>query len=333
MRSTVIALLMLLACVGTRANAQAIRDYVSIAVEAALYAPTADFVEHFGDATPFKYPELRALRDTLAASEFCAATGLRSPDILVLARAMSEEELQRCANNDVGPLSATRVGSISTALLALPKTGAPLALSSRQLFMAVAKWLPTRPATGGQAGTVARWVANPNRFWSDISPDLPHLPIVVLHPPEESPAMRILQTRVLAPACLAMLAAARAAAVHEDTLRCAMRRSDEAWRSIDEARAASAMALAAQPAAHLIARWPQGRDAAWVPARIDGAAPPLPSGAHARTADTSYRATIDVHLYVKRANTALVRGLASFAPALREHLDALVLNKGHDAGR
>ena len=62
-------------------------------------------------------------------------------------------------------------------MLASGKAGPDFDLTKEQIFRALAVELPD-----GNGG----WIANPNEHWSDVSPDLPEIPIYVYGPPPTS---------------------------------------------------------------------------------------------------------------------------------------------------
>ncbi len=105
----------------------------------------------------------------------CAGSGPRHPDIATAERQASRGELSVCSHKSIA-LGEVKLGYQAVALAQPP--GAPaLALSRRQIFLALAAEVPVD----------GRMVANPYRLWSDIDFTLPVKPIAIFGPPQTSP--------------------------------------------------------------------------------------------------------------------------------------------------
>ncbi len=103
---------------------------------------------------------------------FCAGVGAAHPDIANASRRIKKSELDQCAKNGVNQIIEVQVG-IDGIALAEARDGAPMQLTPRDIFLALAATQPD-----GQ----------PNRAktWKDVDPKLPATKIEVLGPPPTS---------------------------------------------------------------------------------------------------------------------------------------------------
>ena len=85
---------------------------------------------------------------------------------------------ENCAANGVKEIVEVKIGYDGIAL-ANAKTAAPMKLTRKEIFLALAKEVPD-PANEGQL------IANPYKTWKEINPELPDTAIEVLGPPPTS---------------------------------------------------------------------------------------------------------------------------------------------------
>lgn len=152
------------------------RDYVTIVGSSTVYPFATVVAEQFGKSTPFKAPKVEATGTGGGLALFCDGVGVKFPDIANASRRIKDSELAQCKNNGVTDIVELKIG-YDGIVLANSKRGKPLAIAQRQLWLALAKEVPT--ADG-------RLEPNRHAKWSEIDPALPGTKIEVLGPPPSS---------------------------------------------------------------------------------------------------------------------------------------------------
>jgi phosphate transport system substrate-binding protein len=160
---------------GALGAAQA-RDRVHIVGSSTVFPFSATVAEHFGRATKFKTPVVESTGTGGGLKLFCAGIGVRHPDIANASRRIKRSEIARCTQNGVVHITEIRIG-FDGIVIANARAAPPMALTKRQIFLALAKNVP---------GAGGRLIANPNRRWRDIGGALPDTRITVLGPPPTS---------------------------------------------------------------------------------------------------------------------------------------------------
>ncbi len=166
-----------LASMAFAGNAEA-RDYISVVGSSTVYPFATVVAEQFGKTTGFKTPKIEATGTGGGMKLFCTGVGVQYPDITNASRRIKKSEFDQCQANGVKNVVEVKVG-YDGIVLANAKAGAPLTLSRKELFLALAKEVP---AADGSEKTVA----NPFKTWKDINPALPAVKIEVLGPPPTS---------------------------------------------------------------------------------------------------------------------------------------------------
>jgi phosphate transport system substrate-binding protein len=106
---------------------------------------------------------------------FCSGSGESTPDIANASRRIKQSEVEYCQQRGVADIVEIRVG-FDGIVLANSKASEPLALTSLQIFLALAREIPV----------AGRMVENPNLTWKDVDSSLPDRKIEVLGPPPTS---------------------------------------------------------------------------------------------------------------------------------------------------
>jgi phosphate transport system substrate-binding protein len=228
---------------------------------------------------------------------FCAGIGAATPDITDASRPMTSEESATCARNGVGPVIGIRVG-LDGMLLANALSAPAFALTRDQVYRAVARVIPMR----GQL------IANPYHRWSDISPQLPNLPIRIYGPAPNHGTRDAFVALAMAPAC-ERDALIRALAPLERNKHCKALREDGAWIDVSADYAVLLRRLLDDPQALGVLGYSyldrnRGRIKA---ASIDGVAPTAQS-----IGGWTYPLSRPLFIYVKQAHVGLIPGLAEF---------------------
>ncbi|KIM05225.1 MAG: phosphate-binding protein [Sulfurovum sp. AS07-7] len=108
---------------------------------------------------------------------FCAGNGPTTPDITNASRRMKAVEFETCSKNGVNNITEVMFG-YDGIVLAQSKKAKAMNLTRKQIFMAIAKEIPS--ADGKSL------IPNPNKTWNQIDASLPNKPITVYGPPKSS---------------------------------------------------------------------------------------------------------------------------------------------------
>jgi phosphate transport system substrate-binding protein len=159
-------------------NAQSSRDYINIVGSSTVYPFTTTVAEQFGRAGKFKTPKVESTGTGGGIKLFCNGVGVQHPDIVNASRRIKAAEVESCARNGVKDIVEVKVG-YDGLTLAHSKSGAPMKLTRKDVYLALAKQIPdpANPQT---------LIANPNKTWKDVNPSLPAAKIEVLGPPPTS---------------------------------------------------------------------------------------------------------------------------------------------------
>ncbi|WP_315760071.1 substrate-binding domain-containing protein [Sphingomonas sp. Y38-1Y] len=174
----------------------AARNEIRIVGSSTVYPFTTAVAEQFRNKRPDrKAPVIEATGTGAGVKQFCAGIGPLYPDILNASRRMKKSEYESCAANGVTEIVEIQVGLDGVAF-AESTRGPDLSLGRTDLYRALAAFPGGKP--------------NTSRFWSDVNPGLPHIPIQVMGPPATSGTRDALAELILAPACEALLPGAAA---------------------------------------------------------------------------------------------------------------------------
>jgi phosphate transport system substrate-binding protein len=158
--------------------ANAARDYINIVGSSTVYPFATVVAEQFGKSTSFKTPKIESTGSGGGLKLFCAGVGVEHPDITNASRAIKKSEYDQCQANGVKEIVEVKIG-YDGIVMANSKKNAPLKLTRKDIFLALAKDVPD--PNGGE-----KLVANPYKTWQDVNPALPAKSIEVLGPPPTS---------------------------------------------------------------------------------------------------------------------------------------------------
>ena len=173
---TIIALLFVLG--QTPSFADLSRDYISIVGSSTVYPFATVVAEKFGRSTPFKTPKIESTGSGGGHKLFGAGIGVQYPDITNSSRRIKKSELTIDARNGISEVVEIKIG-YDGIVVANSKKTAPLKLSRRDLFLALAATVPNPDGT-------ETMVPNPYKTWNNVNPSLPVIKIEVLGPPPTS---------------------------------------------------------------------------------------------------------------------------------------------------
>ena len=153
------------------------REYIEVVGSSTVYPFSTVVAETFGKKTKFKTPKIESTGSGGGFKLFCSGNGIDTPDITNASRRIKSSEVENCAKNGVESITEVQIGFDGIAI-ANAKDGKTFNLSRKDLFMALAKDVPT-----DKDGEL---VPNPYKTWKDVNSDLPDIKIEVLGPPPTS---------------------------------------------------------------------------------------------------------------------------------------------------
>ncbi len=165
------------AALGT-ANAGSGRDYINIVGSSTVYPFATVVAEQFGKTTSFKTPKIESTGSGGGLKLFCAGVGVEHPDITNASRRIKQSEIDKCKKNGVDGIIEVKIGYDGIVLASSKKT-APLKLTRKQIFLALAKDVP-------DPGGAEKLIPNPYKTWKEVDSSLPNTKIEVLGPPPTS---------------------------------------------------------------------------------------------------------------------------------------------------
>ena len=160
------------------AGAGSARNYISIVGSSTVYPFATVVAEQFGKSSSFKTPKIESTGSGGGLKLFCAGVGVEYPDITNASRRIKQSEYERCVANGVKEIIEVKIG-YDGIVMANSKKTAPLKLTRKDIFLALAKDVPD--PKGGE-----KLIPNPYKTWQDVNPALPDKTIEVLGPPPTS---------------------------------------------------------------------------------------------------------------------------------------------------
>ncbi len=102
LRSSSLVVGLVAAFIGANAaEAQAVRDYISIVGSSTVYPFATVVAEQFGRKTSFKTPKVESTGSGGGLKLFCGGVGVEHPDIANSSRRITPSEIATCAQNGV----------------------------------------------------------------------------------------------------------------------------------------------------------------------------------------------------------------------------------------
>jgi len=160
------------------AGAASARNYISIVGSSTVYPFATVVAEQFGKSTSFKTPKIESTGSGGGLKLFCEGVGVEHPDITNSSRRIKQSEYEKCVSNGVKEIVEVKIG-YDGIVMANSKQAAPLKLTRKDIFLALAKDVPD--PSGAE-----KLIPNPYKTWQDVNPALPAKTIEVLGPPPTS---------------------------------------------------------------------------------------------------------------------------------------------------
>lgn len=283
------------------------REHILVVGSSTAFPIISAAAEEVGRAQGLVTPVVESTGTGGGFKLFCGGLGPETPDLATASRRMKPSEREDCMRNGVTDIREIRLG-YDGIVLAGTKAGVPFPLTTRALYLALAREVPA-------ADDPDRLVANPYRRWQEIDPDLPDQAIRILGPPPTSGTRDILVERIMEAGCdqQPLLHALRESEPERFRQQCHALREDGVFVNAGENDARMVRNLLADPQAIGILGWnfvDRNRDRLWA-ATIDDVAPTfdlIESGV--------YPLSRPLYLYAKMQHARLVPGLADFIDAV-----------------
>lgn len=262
--------------------------------------------EQFGANSKFPTPIVESTGTGGGIKQFCEGVGQTYPDIANASRRMKGSEWDLCHANRVTDIVEVVVG-YDGIVLANAKRAEAFDLTRQEIFMALAREVPVN----------GRLVPNPYKRWSDISVDLPDLPIQVFGPPPSSGTRDAFLELAMAPGAREFPVLKE---IEEDdaglfTEIAHAIREDGAWIDAGENDGAIVQRLAKNPEALGVFGFSfliQNEDSIRG-AKVGGVAPTFEEIAAGR-----YQISRSLYFYLKKAHLGIVAGLREFVEAFTD---------------
>ncbi|WP_373086988.1 PstS family phosphate ABC transporter substrate-binding protein [Sneathiella sp.] len=151
------------------------RDQIRIVGSSTVFPFSTTVAETFGNKGKFKTPVVESTGSGGGLKLFCAGAGDDTPDITNASRRIKKSEIEKCAAAGITEITEVKIG-FDGIVIANAKEAAPLELTKKEIFLALAKQIPVN----------GKLVDNPNKTWKDVDPSFPDTKIEVLGPPPTS---------------------------------------------------------------------------------------------------------------------------------------------------
>ncbi len=290
------------AALSVSAGAQA-KDAIHIVGSSTVYPFTSYAAEQFGALGEFAAPIVEATGTGGGIKIFCSGAGADTPDMTNASRPIKDTEKEECAKNGVKDVTEVTLG-FDGIVIANAKEGNPLALTTKALFLALAKEVPV----GGKL------VANPYKSWKEVYASLPDKKIEVYGPPPTSGTRDAFVEIVMEKGC-GMFKEYEAAYPDGDARKekCHLLREDGAFIEAGENDNIIVQKLKANHDAFGIFGYSFLEENAGVVqgATMDGVAPDFE-----HIADGSYPVARSLFIYVKNAHIGKKQGIVEFLQEL-----------------
>ncbi|GAB5469909.1 MAG: PstS family phosphate ABC transporter substrate-binding protein [Rhodospirillales bacterium] len=273
------------------------RDQIRIVGSSTVYPFAIAVAEDFGRSTQFSTPVIESTGSGGGLKLFCEGVGVNTPDVTNASRKIKTSEIELCASNGVTGIVEVRIG-FDGIVLANSKAHTPYSLTKEQVFLALAKEVPTD-------GELA---ANPYTTWSEIDSSLPNEKIEIYGPPPTSGTRDAFVELVMEEACESFQVFEEM--TKDDQKRfCAEIREDGVFIEAGENDNLIVQKLEANPRALGIFGYSfldQNADKVQG-SLIDGVVPTFEN-----IADGAYPVSRSLYFYVKQAHVGVIPGLVEY---------------------
>jgi phosphate transport system substrate-binding protein len=274
----------------------AARDFMWIVSSPASEPFTKAVAQRAAKTAGARAPLVESTETALGLAYLCAGSGSDNPDAASVERRLRKAELDVCQRNGVAELVEVPVG-LDMLVVAQAKPGPIKALTSQQMFTALARLLPD------EAGGLT---PNPHHKWSEVDRALPDTQIDVRVLTSQSGSREALQSLLLRKGALVHPSVAKRWRGGAVPAALQLMRDDHPYVTVHVSEEEIARELATHPEALGVFgyRFLEANRAELRAVPVDGAEP-TPENAYAG----KYPGTRKLYLYVNKARIETVRGL------------------------
>ena len=154
------------------------RTSISVVGSSTVFPFAKVVAERFGKTSAFRTPTIEQTGTGGGFKEFCKGIGIQFVDINNASRRIKPSEFKLCQRNGVSAIVEMLIGYDGIAL-ANARGSEPMALSRKDIFLALAKKVPNPNGS-------PKLIDNPYKYWRDVNPALPKQKIHVFGPPSSS---------------------------------------------------------------------------------------------------------------------------------------------------
>ncbi len=179
-----------LAIAAVSATAASARDQVQVAGSSTVLPYAAIVAEAFGENFDFPTPVVESGGSSAGLKRFCEGVGESTIDVANASRKIKDSEIKACAENGVTDIMEVRIG-YDGIVFASDINGNGFEYTPADWFLA----LSDKIVVDGQI------VANPNKTWADVNPDLPAQNIQAFVPGTKHGTREVFEDKVILKGC------------------------------------------------------------------------------------------------------------------------------------
>ena len=172
------------------ATAATARDQVQIAGSSTVLPYASIVAEAFGENFDFPTPVVESGGSSAGLKRFCEGIGENTIDIANASRQIKDSELKVCAENGVKDIIEVRIG-YDGIVFASDKGGNSFAYTPSDWFLALSDEILVDGAL----------VANPNKTWNDVNPDMPAQALQAFIPGTKHGTREVFEDKVILAGC------------------------------------------------------------------------------------------------------------------------------------
>jgi phosphate transport system substrate-binding protein len=277
------------------------RDRLSIVGSSTVFPFSSAVAEQFAAGGQFATPKVESTGTGGGMSLFCKGVGVSYPDITNASRPMKAAEYASCQRAGVKDITEIKVG-YDGIVIANSKNGPDFTVTKQQLYMALAKQLPSK----------GKMVPNPFKTWNQVAPGLPNSPIEVMGPPPTSGTRDAFAELVMEAGARTFTQMENLRSNNEGTFKKLAQtlREDGAWKDAGENDNLIVSALTRNPnmvGVFGFSFYEENMDRVQA-ASVNGKQPTFQS-----ISDGSYPVSRSLYFYIKKQNIGVVPGIQEYA--------------------
>lgn len=291
-----------LAIAAISTTAATARDQVQVAGSSTVLPYATIVAEAFGENFDFPTPVVEGGGSGAGRKKLCEGVGENTIDIANSSSRIKQSDIDLCASNGVNEIMEVRIGYDGIVFAS--------EIDGEEFAFTPADWYN---ALSAQVMVDGALVANPNKTWADVNPELPAQNILAFIPGTKHGTREVFDEKVLEAGCDATGAAAAYEAAGNDK-GCTALRTDGVSVDIDGDYTETLSRLAANPEAigvFGLSFYENNTDKLRV-ATMDGVVPSTES-----ISTGAYPVSRPLYFYVKTAHLGVI-------PGLQEYIDFFV---------